>query len=91
VPFADASLNGFHLQLFTRIPDATAQNDRKHAFDRFTGQTLVQPHRDTDSWSGAAFTEWRFDATVPEQVKLWLETKTSGRGFHSVDVSGPSR
>lgn len=91
-PFEHASHSGFHLTLFTRIPDADAAKDtRKYAVERLQGQTLVSPRRDKDAWSNAEYTEWCFDATIPEQVKLWLETKATGRGFHSVDVSGPDR
>ena len=91
VPFEEARRVGFHLRLFTRISDADAKADRKYAFDRLNGQTAIAPQRGKDEFSGAEYTEWRFDATFPEQVKLWLETRSGGRGFHSVDASGPRR
>ena len=81
---------GFHIDLFTRIPDAAARDGRKYAFEQLSGQTLVLPHRDTDEFNGAEYTEWRFSPAVPEQVKLWLETKSSGRGFRSVEADGPN-
>ena len=90
LPYQEASRNRFYLQLFTRILDAdAARDDRKHAFERMNTQTLVSPKRGTDSWTHAEYTEWHFDAAVPEQVKLWLETRAGGRGHHSVEVIGP--
>lgn len=91
MPLADASSHGFHLQLFTRIPDADAQDGRKRAFALLGGQTSIAPQRGTDPFNNQEYTEWRFTATVPEQVKLWLDTRSGGRGFRSVDVHGPSR
>ena len=89
LPFMDANCHGFHLQLFTRIFDADIGESRKYAAERLDTQTLIAPRRDSDPFNNREFTEWRFDANVPEQVKLWLETKTSGGGFHSVEVYGP--
>lgn len=91
LPFTEAPRLSFHLQLFTRIPDADARDSRKYASEQLSGQTLVPPRRDRDEFNGIEYTEWRFNAAVPEQVKLWLETKPNGRGYHSVDASGPNR
>jgi hypothetical protein len=91
VAFSDAPRHGFHLTLFTRIPDTEAKDARKYAFEQLTSQTSIAPHRGTDAYRGGDYTEWRFDVTVPEQVKLWLETRPSGRGFKSVETYGPGR
>jgi hypothetical protein len=90
-PFEDAPRLGFRLQLFTRISDADARDDRKRAFEQLQGQTVIPARRDKDEFSGADYTEWRFNAEMPEQVKLWLETKARGRGYLSVDADGPHR
>ena len=89
VPFGNAFHAGFHLQIFTRIPDATAQGDCRHAFERLNAQTVVAPRRGKNEWNGTEYTEWCFSAAMPVQVKLWLETRDGGRGFKSVEVSGP--
>ena len=91
VPFADAGRIGFQMHLFTRISDTNAKDGRKHAFEELTAQTVIVPHRGTNEYQGGDYTEWRFNASLPEQVKLWLETRGSGRGFHSVDAYGPHR
>ena len=90
-PFEEAVRMGFRMQLFSRISDADAKDGRKYAFERMSGQTLVQAHRGKDEFNGQEYTEWRFSAAVPEHVKLWLETRANGRGFHSVDADGPDR
>jgi hypothetical protein len=90
VPLAEAPRQGFCLQLFTRIPDMDKAKSQ-YALDHLTDQTWVPPHRDSDPFNGQGYTEWRFDARKPDQVKLWLETRPSGRGFHSVEVYGPTR
>ena len=89
LPFGDASHNGFHLQLFVRMTETEAANDRKYAFEMLSKQTLVPVGQHTDPYNGKMAMEWRFSALVPEQVKLWLETRSGGRGFHSVGVCGP--
>ena len=91
LPFDEAPRNGFYLQLFTRISDTDAQEARRYAFKQASAQTLVAPKRGKDRFTDADYTEWRFNAAVPEQVKLWLETRTGGRGFFSVDAAGPDR
>jgi hypothetical protein len=91
VPLDEAHRKGFSVHLFTRVTDEDAKDGRKHAFDCLAKQTLVQPRQGKDEFTGREYTEWRFNAAVPEQVKLWLETKVTGRGFHSVEVHGPCR
>lgn len=88
-PIQDAPRMGFSLGLFTRISDAEAETDRKYAFEQLRRQSAITPRGDTNSLSGRPYTEWRFDLRLPEQVKLWGETRTGGRGWHSVDVNGP--
>ena len=85
----DASHNGSYLQLFVRMTETEAANDRKYAFELLSKQTLVPVGQHTDPYNGKIAMEWRFSALVPEQVKLWLETRSGGRGFHSVGVCGP--
>jgi hypothetical protein len=88
-PFVEASSFGFGLRLFTRMTESEAANGRKYAFDCLSQQALVsrtQCERDgIEGW------EWRFDAGVPEQVKLWRETRAGGPAWRSVDVWGPRR
>ncbi len=79
---------GFGLRLFTRMSEEEA-NDRKYAFEQLKKQTLVQPVPHVDPHTGRTISEWRFDLAVPEQVKLWLETRRTGRGWRSVEVWGP--
>lgn len=80
---------GFGLQLFTRMSEDEATSGRKYAFEELAKQTLVAPGKNDDSHTGKPVMEWRFNLTVPEQVKLWLDTRKSGRGWHSVEVWGP--
>jgi len=89
VPYEEARRIGFHLQLFTRISEPEAVDGRKYAFDQLNKQTLVAPGQYTDPYNDKKSMEWLFNADVPEQVKLWLETRTTGRGWHSVDAEGP--
>lgn len=89
VPFQDAPRLGFYLQLFTRITDLDAQADRKHAMEQLQAQTTLTARRGRDEFNDREYAEWRFSAQVPEQVKLWLETRARGRGWHSVDADGP--
>ena len=91
LPFEQARREGFHLTLFTRISEAGAVDGRKYAFDRLSTQTLVAPVQHTDPSTDSTSMEWRFDPAVPEQVKLWHETRAAGRGWHSVDADGPDR
>lgn len=91
VSFEQAGREGFHLALFTRISQAEAVDGRKYAFDQLSRQTLVTPGQHADPITDNTAMEWRFDPAVPEQVKLWLDTRRSGRGWHSVDADGPSR
>ncbi len=91
VPFTEAAQHGFQLQLFVRILDVDRAERRKYTFERLTEQTLVTPQRGQDLYSKHDYTEWRFNSSVPEQVKLWLDTRPGGRGFHSVEVHGPIR
>ncbi len=89
VPFDEAGLMGFSLRLFTRLTEEEAADGRKYAFDTLSKQTLVPVGQYTGPYNGKTAMEWRFDSSVPEQVKLWLETRPGGRGFHSVEVTGP--
>jgi hypothetical protein len=91
VPFQDARRMGFSLQLFTRLTAAEAADGRKYAFDLLSKQTLVPVGQYTDPYHGTTAMEWRFNASVPEQINLWLETKANGRGWHSVEADGPDR
>lgn len=91
VAFDKAHEHGFYIQLFTHINDEDAKKDRLYAFERLTKQALVVPRRGKHEESGVEYTEWRFNAGVPEQAKLWLEVKPGGRGFRCVDVTGPDR
>ncbi len=86
-PFQQACSLGFGLRLFTRTTEAEAKDGRKHAFDRLLAQTLVAPRQLVTTGDGAW--EWRFDAAVPEQVKLWLDTTNTGRARYGVEVLGP--
>jgi hypothetical protein len=86
VPLDDAGRMGFRLQLFTRMTEEEARNGRKYAFDLLSKQTLVAVGQYTDPYNGKTAMEWRFSASVPEQVKLWLETREGGRGWRSVEV-----
>jgi hypothetical protein len=91
LPFEEAHHRGFSLHLFTRLTQEEATNGRKYAFDLLSKQTLVTVGQHTDPFNGKIAMEWRFNAAVPEQVKLWTETRASGRGFKSVDADGPHR
>jgi len=86
-PIEEAGRLGFRIALFTRISEQDAVDGRKYAFDKLTSQSLVVPGRHTDP-QGKTSMEWRFDILVPEQVKLWLETRNTGR---SVEADGPDR
>lgn len=88
--FDQAGREGFHLQLFTRMSEEEAANGRQYAFEQLTKQTLVRPGQHTALGADGPVMEWRFDLAVPEQVKLWLDTRRAGRGWHSVEVYGPS-
>ncbi len=88
VLLAEAPSHGFHLQLFTRISSVDAQDGRRRAFALLAEQTMVAgrrspPGADIESW------EWRFDSGMAAQVKLWLDTKANGRGYHGVETYGP--
>ena len=85
-PFHQAPAAGFGLRLFARITEQEAGEGRKHAFDRLSGQTLVRPQRSVR----AGAWEWRFDAAVPEQVKLWLDATDTNRAHYGVEVRGPN-
>jgi hypothetical protein len=85
VAYTDAINHGFQLRLYVRISDAEALDSRRRDFETLSAQALVPAHRCQDR-SDAECTEWYFDA-VPDQIKLWLATKTNGRGFHSVKVT----
>lgn len=91
LPFEQAGRDGFHLALFTRISEAEAADGRKYAFDRLSKQTLVVPLSGKNEFTGGHHTEWRFAIQEPEEVKLWLDTRAPGRGWHSVDACGPDR
>lgn len=86
-PFAEAHLCGFRLQLFVHIAEAEATNGRRGAFEKLAQQTQIT--RVNRERSGSAGWEWRFDAAVPEQVKLWRETRRSGPAWLNVEVWGP--
>ena len=88
-PIQAAPRKGFSLGLFTRMTDLEAETERKYAFEQLGGQTAIKSRREQNTRSGQPVTEWRFDLHVPEQVKLWYETRTRGRGWYSVDVNGP--
>ena len=90
-PLADAARTGFYLQLFTRMPLEKGPDDRSYARERLAAQTLVAPQAGEDPFTHVKHLEWHFSAAVPEQAQLWLETKTGGRGWHSVAVMGPHR
>ena len=90
VPVEEACRLGFSLQLFTQMTDEEAANGRKYAFEQLSKQAAVTPRRGEDRISGKEYSQWRFNVTVPEQVKLWLETRVTGRGFRSVDADGPT-
>jgi hypothetical protein len=87
----EAPRMGFSIHLFTRMTEEDARNGRKYAFDLLSKQTVVPVGQHTDPYNGKTAMEWRFSINVPEQVKLWLETRSHGRGWHSVDANGPDR
>ncbi len=89
IPIQDAPRMGFSIALFTRMSDPEAETERKYAFEQLSGQTAIKSRRAQNTISSQPYTEWRFDLHVPEQVKLWYETRTRGRGWYSVDVNGP--
>ena len=89
VPLADAPRLGFFLQLFTRLPLEAGLEDRSYARERLAAQTLVPSHAGEDPFTHVKHLEWHFSTGVPEQAQLWLETRTGGRGWHSVAVMGP--
>lgn len=91
LPFEDARRLGYSLQLFTRMTEEDAKNGRKYAFEQLSQQTLVPMGQHTDPYNQKTAMEWRFNALVPEQVKLWLETKVRSRAWYSVDANGPDR
>ena len=88
-PVLDANRLGFRLQLLRRITQAEAADGCKYAFDQLSKQTLVTPGQYTDAYNDKTAMEWRFDLAVPEQVKLWLDTRGSGRAWRTVEASGP--
>ena len=88
VPFDEAHKLGFGLQLFASMSEAEAAGGRKHAFECLHAQSQVAAKR--HERDGGAGWEWQFNAAVPEQVKLWRDTRESGRGWRSVEVRGPN-
>jgi hypothetical protein len=90
-PLEDAGRMGFSLEPFTRITLEEARGNRQYAFEALSKQMLVLQKEYTDPYNGTKAMEWRFSTSVPEQVKLWLDTRVRGRGFKSVEADGPDR
>jgi hypothetical protein len=90
-PFEDAQRLGYNMRLFVHISMSTDASERKYALERIMAQKVVPMVKCTDTYTGKEFMEWCFDAAAPEQLKIWLDTREGGRGFNSVEVTGPER
>ena len=89
IPMEEAGRAGFHLQLFTRMTREEAGEARQYAYQLLCGQTRVKQGECLNPGTDNPSMEWRFNVSAPDEVKLWLDTRKTGRGWHSVEVCGP--
>jgi len=88
-PVSPENLRGYRIELYIAFSDAEARGDRRYAFETLGQQQLSAGQRRHNVLQGIEVTEWRFDLWNPAHVRLWIDNRPDGRGWHSVRASGP--
>lgn len=90
LPLTSENLRGFGIELYVAIGDREAEGNRRYAFETLSKLGAPVPRRYHNALRDTDVTEWRFDLWNPEQVRLWLDNRPGGRGWHSVRANGPA-
>jgi len=83
------NLRGYGIELYIAISDSEAEGDRRYAFETLSKLQEPAGQRRHNALRGTSVTEWRFDLWNPDHVRLWIDNRPGGRGWHSVRASGP--